>query len=275
MFARTGPAYKYNRRIINKKTRDFWGADECCRRSRDQMYCKCPTHLEGLHPIIDGEYIWYILDPDIGYKNDTYRNRLIDDVGNTLLDREPRGSGSHDGHMHSGVSLSLGSDGYIDIPVSSQLDTVVYFDGSNRIFKQVNDDSGLGYIRLGNGIYGPIVKLSNAKFTQYDLDNFTMNPINILRWKFKEDIGISIPSKYEHEVYACIEGDGDWLYEIYYNQDTTRYLTIYGSHLWRKNESFGVQTLRLKSIDISLPYQFIVNNGIDIFNNGEQVINYY
>ena len=245
MFARTGPTYKYNRRTINNRTRDFWGTDECCRRSRDQMYCKCPTELHGLQPIISGEYIWYILDKDLGFINDKDNNRLIYDNGTSTIK-----SNKYNGHMYSGVILSLGTDAYVDVPVSNITDTVAFYDGNSRTFKQISNTSNASFIRLSSGLYGPIIKLIDNTFTQYDLDNFTMFPENVLRWKFHEDVGISLPVKYEYEVYACIEGEGSVLHEVHYNQHNSRQLTITGAYSWNINTTYGLQKMRLDLVDI-------------------------
>jgi len=270
MFVKTNPGNRYIQRKTNRKPKDFWGPNMCCRRSTKQMYCKCPTIVEGIHPIIDGEYIWYLLDPEIGFKSDTDGNRLIDDMGNTL-----RGSGSYDGHMYSGVSLTLSAGGSISVPVQSEFDNVVYFDGVTKTFEQIANTNNDNFIKLEDGIFGPIVKLTKRSFTQYDLDIFTQNPVDILRWKFHEDVGISIPPLYEHEVYACLEGRSSYIYEVYYNQDHTRYLIINGSHTWRNKEPFGIQTLRLKTQFASIPYDNIMDNGEQITNNGEEVVDYY
>jgi len=254
MFVKTNPRNRYIPRKTNRKPRDFWGPNMCCRRSTKQMYCKCPTIVEGIHPIISGEYIWYLLDPEIGFKSDTDGNRLIDDMGNTL-----RGSGSYDGHMYSGITLTLDTDSYIDIPVESELDSVAYFDGTTKTFEQIVNSNNNDFIRLGTGIYGPIIRLSEKSFTQYDLDKFTISPVDVLKWKFHEDIGISVPSIYEHMVFACLEAEGDLLYEVYYNQNKSRYLNIHGSHSWNKNQSIGIQTLRLETVDVVFPYNHIYN----------------
>jgi len=266
MFARSGPTFKYNRKIINKKTRDFWGTNECCRRSRDQLYCKCPTELDGIKPILDGQYIWYELDSLSGYGMKSDMSRVVFDVGNST----PK----FHGELSSGTAILLSSTGYIEIPMNSNTDSIVYYDTVKRSFVQkinTNDDSSF---HLGSGIYNMIVHLSGKSFTEDDIVYFNHHPEDLLRWRFGESLNISIIYDQDDSLYACMEGEGNYIYEVGYEQNA-RALDIYGdTNIWMKNIKYGIQIIRTELKEVALPYDYITNNSFSIVNNGYDVIDF-
>ena len=121
------------------------------------------------------------------------------------------------GKTHSGRSIALSGDGYIDVPITDT-SYITYFDVNQHQFV-VPSLSGDTF-RLENVTFNSLVVLDNKSFTQDDLDLINNDPELLVRWGLGEDVGFSIGVKQANDkYYPCTEDDqNDFLLEIGYSE---------------------------------------------------------
>ena len=100
--------------------------------------------IGGKTPIIDGDFIWYSLDPNTGFftSNGT---RYINDEGNTVMvppAAHPEPYGTKNGTIYGGNGIGLGSEfnnSSIDIPIDTSTDKqILYFTLTGKYYKLIN-----------------------------------------------------------------------------------------------------------------------------------------
>jgi len=122
----------------------------------------------GKPPILQGDYIWYRLDPSVpDYLNDN-GTRKVDDVGNTVMNGA-NPYGRYNGIMYSGKSFTLSGDGYLDVPINlvlgSDIHTIIrnFVSNDDEITTYTKHDEtsfDLAVITAGTNIARPSLYIS-------------------------------------------------------------------------------------------------------------------
>jgi hypothetical protein len=151
-------------------------------------------------PISGGDYVWYIMNPKVGFKVENGENKVIDQ-GSTF---------QYFGDIYSGRFTNLDQN-ILKVPINFDgtlvYSSIIYYDLNQKRFIQLKSDSLplQNYYEFTNINISSVVVLWNRFFSDLEMDKLNNNPVTLVNWAWNKENDLSYSRLPDDKVYFMSE----------------------------------------------------------------------